>query len=173
MTPPDPDRPFSVSAQDLAPAVHEFYRQLCRQYAWPIPYDVDYAQLPPDLKADNLAAAARIQRALARVGLAVVTKDHPSTLSPEEVRRNIEHSIEDMAEDEHIDWRGQRELEDWSYSPVRDDAAKKHPCLVPYGSLSEEEKEKDRNVVRHYPDIVELAGCKIVKADSPGKADTR
>ena len=29
----------------------------------------------------------------------------------------------------------------WTWGPVRDDAAKKHPCLVPYDELPESEKE--------------------------------
>lgn len=33
----------------------------------------------------------------------------------------------------------------WSYGPERDDAAKKHPCLIPYEELPEAEREYDRN----------------------------
>ena len=64
----------------------------------------------------------------------------------------------------------QKHRNGWVYSPVRDDETKNHPCLVQYAGLSEQEKEKGRHAVRHYPDIVELAGCKIVDTGSPVKA---
>ncbi len=37
-----------------------------------------------------------------------------------------------------------RMAEGWTYGPVRDDAAKHHPCLVDYDSLPDSEKEYDR-----------------------------
>jgi hypothetical protein len=76
-------------------------------------------------------------------------------------------------ENRHDGWREHKERDGWSYGPVRDDVARQHPCLVEYATLSEEEKEKDRNSVHHYPDILELAGCRIVEAGSPVRADTR
>ena len=33
----------------------------------------------------------------------------------------------------------------WTYGKERNDAEKKHPCLVAYDDLSEEEKEYDRS----------------------------
>jgi ryanodine receptor 2 len=32
----------------------------------------------------------------------------------------------------------------WTWGARRDDAAKQHPCLVPYGELPDREKEFDR-----------------------------
>ena len=162
-----------MNGETLAPAVHEFYRQLCRENAWPTPYDIDYAALPDGVKADSVAAAARISRVLAMVGLAVVSEDHASALPQAKVLNIIEANIELLAECEHDGWREQNERDGWSYSPVRDEQARTQPCLVQYATLSDEDKEKDRNSVRHYPDIIELAGCKIVEAGSPVTADTR
>jgi hypothetical protein len=173
MTEFDGDRTSNMDSEALAPAVHEFYRQLCREHGWSVPYDMDYADLLDDVKADNIAAAARIPRVLALVGLAVVSEERPSTLPRAKVLSIMEANMELLAECEHDGWREQKERDGWSYTPVRDDQARQHPCLVQYATLSEEEKEKDRNAVRHYPDIVELAGCKIVDAGSPVRADTR
>jgi hypothetical protein len=169
----DRDRPFRMSSDDLAPAVHDFYRKLCRKEGWSIPYDVGFAELPDGVKADNIAAAARIPRVLAFVGLAVVSKDHPSTMSRTKVLNAIEANMELLAEYEHDGWMEQKYRDGWSHSLVRDDEAKQHPCLVQYATLSEEDKEKDRNAVRHYPDIAELAGYKIVEAGSPVKPAAR
>jgi len=134
---------------------------------------MDYAALPDDVKADNIAAAARIPRMLALAGLAVVSEDDPSTLPRAKVLGIIEANMELVAECEHDGWREQKYRDGWSHSPARDDKAKTHPGLVQYATLSDEDKEKDRNAVRHYPDIVELAGCKIVEAGGPVRTDTR
>jgi hypothetical protein len=167
----DRDRPFKMNSEELAPAVHQFFRVLCRTNGWPIKYDMEYADLPEGIKADNVAAAGRIPRVLALVGLAVVSEDQPSTLSTKEVLGIIgeKRNMELLAEAEHDGWMEQKYRDGWSYSLVRGDDAKKHPCLVQYATLSEEEKEKDRDAVRHYPDIAKLAGYKIVEAGSSGR----
>jgi len=50
-----------------------------------------------------------------------------------------------MAENVHEVWAATRIAQGWSYGPERNDSEKKHPCLVPYGELPEEEKTYDRN----------------------------
>ena len=52
--------------------------------------------------------------------------------------------MEELAKNVHEVWSKNRIDEGWTYGPVRDDAAKKHPCLVPYEDLPESEKEYDR-----------------------------
>ena len=52
--------------------------------------------------------------------------------------------LERLAENTHDVWAATRIAQGWSYGPNRDDAAKKHPCLVPYADLPESEKEYDR-----------------------------
>jgi ryanodine receptor 2 len=53
---------------------------------------------------------------------------------------------EKLAENAHEIWSKQRLTDGWTYGPERDDAAKKHPCLVPYGELPEGEKVYDRKI---------------------------
>ena len=57
----------------------------------------------------------------------------------------LEDLIEALAENVHDIWAKGRIDDGWTYGPVRDDARKHHPCLVPYGELPESEKEYDRN----------------------------
>lgn len=52
--------------------------------------------------------------------------------------------LEKMAENTHDLWAKNRMAEGWKYGPVRDDAKKTNPCLVPYSELPEKEKEYDR-----------------------------
>ena len=51
---------------------------------------------------------------------------------------------ERLAENAHDVWALGRMKEGWTYGPHRDDAHKKHPCLVPYEELPDSEKEYDR-----------------------------
>ena len=51
---------------------------------------------------------------------------------------------EQIAKNTHEVWAAGRIADGWSYGAVRDDAQKKHPCLIPYEELSEEEKDYDR-----------------------------
>ena len=50
----------------------------------------------------------------------------------------------------------------WSYAEVRDNDTKKHPSIVDYNELSDEEKDKDRSAVRNYIDIAVRAGLGFV-----------
>ena len=52
--------------------------------------------------------------------------------------------IERLAENTHEVWAQQRINDGWTYGTARDDARKKHPCLVPYSNLPESEKAYDR-----------------------------
>lgn len=53
--------------------------------------------------------------------------------------------VEMLAENTHEVWAKGRMDEGWTYGPVRNDALKQHPCLVPYSELPENEKEYDRS----------------------------
>ncbi|OWK43755.1 putative ryanodine receptor [Fimbriiglobus ruber] len=53
--------------------------------------------------------------------------------------------LEELAKNTHDVWAVTRIKQGWSHGSARDDAAKKHPCLVPYADLPEGEKEYDRN----------------------------
>ena len=44
---------------------------------------------------------------------------------------------------EHMRWVRFHLLHNWSYAPARDDAARRHPLLVPFEMLSEEDRQKD------------------------------
>lgn len=53
-----------------------------------------------------------------------------------------------LAENAHEVWSKGRMDEGWTYGPARDDPAKKHPCLVPYVFLTDDEKEYDINIAK-------------------------
>ena len=72
--------------------------------------------------------------------------------------------IEQMAKNVH-EVRAKNRLEQgWTYGEERNDANKKHPCLVPYEELSEAEKEYDRNTSIQTLKLIMKLGFHIEKA---------
>lgn len=69
---------------------------------------------------------------------------NPAETSDVELPAELLPLIEEMAKNVHEVWAKNRMAEGWTYGPVRDDAGKKHPCLLPYEELPESEKEYDR-----------------------------
>lgn len=53
--------------------------------------------------------------------------------------------------------------EGWTYGPERDDANKKHPCLIPYEELPESEKEYDRATSQETLKLILSSGFAITK----------
>lgn len=70
---------------------------------------------------------------------------------------------ERMAENVHDVWAQTRLAQGWTYGPERDDAQKKHPCLVPYSQLPEEEKVYDRNTSQETLRFILKEGFAITK----------
>lgn len=71
--------------------------------------------------------------------------------------------IEEMAKNVHEVWAKNRANDGWTYGPVRDDATKKHPCLVPYEDLPESEKEYDRATSQETLKLIMKLGFRISK----------
>ncbi len=68
-----------------------------------------------------------------------------------------------LAKNTHDVWARQRLSDGWTYGPHRDDAAKEHPGLVPYESLSESEKEYDRTTALETLKAILTLGYRITK----------
>lgn len=51
----------------------------------------------------------------------------------------------------------------WKYGVKRDDIKKKHPCLIEYEKLSEEEKEYDRITAFETLKLIKKLGYKIIQ----------
>ncbi len=71
---------------------------------------------------------------------------------------------ERLAENAHELWAAERLRQGWSWGSKRDDATKKHPCLVPYGQLSESEKDLDRQTAMGTLKAILALGYTIEKA---------
>lgn len=71
--------------------------------------------------------------------------------------------VEQMAENVHEEWAKTRIEQGWTYGEKRDDANKKHPCLVPYDELPENEKVYDRNTAISTLKLIISMGFSIEK----------
>ena len=89
----------------------------------------------------------------------------PMDLSLVDLPESLIQLSERMAENVHEVWAKARIDEGWTYGEKRDDIHKKHPCLVPYDELPEEEKEYDRNTAMNTIKMVKKLGFRIEKED--------
>ena len=88
----------------------------------------------------------------------------PMDLSLVDLPESLIQLSERIAENVHEVWAKARIDEGWTYEK-RDDIHKKHPCLVPYDELPEEEKEYDRNTAMNTIKMVKKLGFRIEKED--------
>jgi class 3 adenylate cyclase/tetratricopeptide (TPR) repeat protein len=67
-----------------------------------------------------------------------------------------------LAENTHEVWAQARLREGWTHGPARDAAAKRHPDLVPYGQLSDSEKQYDRDTAVQTLKLIMARGYQII-----------
>ena len=72
--------------------------------------------------------------------------------------------LELLALREHERWMAALISTGWQHAPETDREKKVHSALVDWGELPEEEKEKDRELIRGIPQIMAKAGYAIVKS---------
>ena len=89
----------------------------------------------------------------------------PKPVNTKDVKlpKELETLVEAMAKNVHEVWSAGRMADGWTYGEVRDDAHKKHPCLVPYEELPESEKEYDWNTSIETLKFIVNAGYQIEK----------
>jgi hypothetical protein len=135
----------------LARAIHANY---LAEFA---PDGPSWDQLDDDLKEANRAQARDIGAKLKRIGADVSAGGNAApafTFSDEE--------LDMLARAEHERWVAQRTRAGW-HRGNRDDSAKLHPSLVAWEELSELEQDKDRDAVRHIPDVLAEVGLRVVR----------
>lgn len=159
----------------LAEAAHEVYCDglRARGYQWGPETDeerrissalVPYEDLDEELKEQNRAYVRDIPNKLARIGYAMIParSDEPPFDFPGD-------DLEQLAALEHKRYVDAKLEAGWRYGPERDEEEKLHPTLVPWNKLPEEEKDKDRDLVRGIPRILARAGYTVVKLHREGE----
>lgn len=77
---------------------------------------------------------------------------------PESITKHMEW----IGEQIHDQWAANRIREGWEYGAQYDGEKKKHPCLIPYEQLSENEKEYDRVTATQTIQLLLYAGFQII-----------
>jgi len=145
--------------EDLAEAAHEIYREGLEErgeqtYAAAVAYN----DLSEDLKQQNRQNVHDIPFKLASAGYVMIParSNEPPFDFPGD-------ALERLAEIEHERWMHAKLANGWRYGLQTDKDKKLNQCLLPWNELPEEEKEKDRDLVRGIPKMLARAGYAIVK----------
>ncbi len=91
----------------------------------------------------------------------------PSTIDTSTIHLpgELQELVELLAENVHNVWSQQRLSEGWSHGRERDEPRKKHPCLIPYERLPDQEKEYDRNTVVETLKVAVKLGYRLVRSE--------
>lgn len=144
----------------LARAAHRVYEQGLPGNPAPVPFD----DLPAYQQDQNRANVRDIPAKLARIGCVMVpasAASAPTELTDDEVER--------LAEDEHARWL--RDLgPGWQYGATSDPARRLHEAYLPWEALPNEQRNKDRELVRRIPAIIREAGYAVARTHrTPGR----
>ncbi len=122
-----------------------------------------YAELPEDEKEQNRGTVRDIPHKLALAGYIMLparSSERPAEFPGADLER--------LSELEHERWLQAKLAAGWRYAPVTNKAQKEHADLVPWDRLPEEEKEKDRVLVREIPRILARAGYAMMRLHREG-----
>jgi hypothetical protein len=90
-----------------------------------------------------------------------INYDIMSVKEKPEIIEFTERELEILAEYEHKHWSLQKKEEGWKYGDKIDEKRKTHPSLVPWGSLSLEEKNNIISYIKAWPEILANSSFKI------------
>ena len=88
---------------------------------------------------------------------------HPIDTTMVEVPKELLELAGTLARNVHENWALERIKQGWQYGPWRDDAQKRHPCLVPYDALPENEKIYDYKTAMETIKVILGLGYEIAK----------
>lgn len=96
-------------------------------------------------------------------------RDRPASIDTNgiELPPDILELTERLARHAHDVWQRQRLADGWRPGPVRDDARRTHPSLVPYDDLSDAERQYDRNAALETLRAMLALGYRIIPPGTP------
>jgi voltage-gated potassium channel Kch len=139
-----------------ARAIHEHYRADADARGDSVatnPSMAPWSELPVSLQEANVAQAESIGQKLDAIGAGL------TTLAPSVPFAFEDHEIEVLARREHVRWMAERRGRGFVYGTRREGMS--HPDLRDWSDLSEESRDKDRDAVRHMPDVLAAEGLYI------------
>jgi hypothetical protein len=161
------NKSYHENAYVIAPAIHKAWTKNAKTKN--PDYVKEFNLLPVFIKASNTEAAIRIPKVLGHAKLKIVSKSEYLTMTEKEytdyIKADKNRYLELMSEEEHRLWMDFYLKNDWKFSENRNDYQKLHNCLVDYHDkrLSEADRDKDRDQVKKYHEILDSVGFGIVK----------
>ena len=155
----------TLAMEELARAAHGLYcdeQALAGRTRAENPLLRPWDELSEDLRDANRAQVADIPNKLYFLGYELAPG---SGLAPSQLVLQPDQ-LESLSRREHERWVAERLRQGWSAGPARDDARKRHPVLVPWEALSDEERRKDRYAILKLPILIEKAGFHVRKLPS-------
>lgn len=157
------------TSEALARAKHEHYVQCELGRGTPAegnPSMVPWSLLEEALKESNRRFADSIGKKLESAACAIVPAPLADPAAPGFEFGWIE--VEELARAEHDRWRHDLEIDGWRFGGSKDPVAKRHPKLLAWEELTEEDRDKDREPVRALPGMLARAGFQIQRGRAPG-----
>ena len=147
----------SSASEMLAEKIHASY--LNSVWEPDAPAGKAWLDLPARYRDSTRMQVQTIEFKLACIGFTIAN----AIAAPKRLRDIVTTKIETLSEAEHNRWMTEKRLLGWTFGSQRNEATKKHPCLVPYAQLAEADKEKDRVMWREILDHIETMSSKSVQ----------
>lgn len=118
----------------------------------------EFEELPEEIRFSNIDNACQIPAKLLSVGYMI----RPVSPGRKSLALHLgSGEIEAMAVVEHLRWCWDKRLNGWIAGNRKDPVKKIHPDLKAYEDLPEQEKEKDRELVRLIPALLQDIGYEV------------
>jgi hypothetical protein len=119
-----------------------------------------WEDLPEDEKEQNRSAVRDIPQKLGQIGYVMIPA---RSNKPAEFPKG-ELDLEQLSKMEHERWMNAKLENGWEYAPDTNKPAKQHKAMLSWNDnmLSEEEKDKDRDLVRAIPQLLTEIGYTVV-----------
>ncbi|EED31768.1 TrkA-N domain family protein [gamma proteobacterium NOR5-3] len=117
-----------------------------------------WSELPPHKKKANQNAASHMDVKLRLCNCTALSR-HAADPDTEFPPSN--EMLEKLAQLEHRRWMADKYLSGYSYGDTRDEDRMLHPDLVPWESLSESDKDKDRENILAIPGLLDSVDQKL------------
>jgi len=155
--------------EKLAEAAHEIfyedlilkghkYGQFTKEYKKENNLLKPYTKLSEKEKESSRNNVRDISNKLASIGYEIAKTQDNFTPA-----KFTSYEIEKLAKMEHERWMQEKLGNGWQYAIKTDRSAKLHKSLISWEKLSEDEKNKDRVLIKGIPKILSKAGYSMIK----------
>jgi RyR domain len=119
------------------------------------PSAVEWCRLPFDYREDNRSLADHFSVKALDLDLLIAPAHRSEVVSIDATM------IEALAAAEHRRWIASRTIAGWRFGETQSESERTHPSMVAWENLTEAEREKDRDFIRHMPTVARAAGLSL------------